>query len=463
MPIRSGVGIGEAQVFDTSAIANKYARQVAIDQASLQKQALLNQKRNDDYLKELATTISSAKTLGNGLHPQDAEAIIGYQDKFKELYEKAATAKTDKERKILQAEVESGFQKANAYVNGAKMFRKNLDDVAKQMTDNQYDYTDEQKKEFQKVYNAPYNQALTDGTAGINVLTYKRTPDFSEITKSVSSLDKIAKDLSVDSPKRRFAIPVTGKNIQDSSQYMSEIDPKSLFDNSLLLVQGNNKLKSTLKSRYQTENPNATEIPDDNKLAGMIVNDWEKSRGGKEKAYIVGGNVFKNPKETKSAEDKAAEDLNNYKLVENKVFISEDVYAKDPITEKTVKVADGKPSIKFEKFVPSPVSTPFDLTQISNVFNINDKKRQRLDSSTGIKMTGLGYSNGILNAVVVDKDNVSYSINTRDVPAFIKNGNQYKNALKKLNGEGGAQQQRTTTSNTNQRKSKGGISYTVED
>ena len=296
MPIRSGIGIGEAQVFNTSGLANQFARQVATDQANLQRQAIANQKRNDEWLKDLATTVASSKTLGNGLHPQDAEAIIGYQDQFRKAYAKAANARTDSERIAVKAEIDKGFQDANTYVNGAKMFRNNLDNIAKQIADHQYDYTDDQKKEFQKIYNSPYNQALTDGTAGINILTYKRTPDQSEILKSVDELDKVAKQLSVDSPKRRFGVPITGKNIKDSTQYMSEVDPQSVFNNSLLMVQGNNKLKSTLKSRYQLENPDATELPDDNKLAGMIVNDWVKSKGGVDKAYIIGGNIVTNPK-----------------------------------------------------------------------------------------------------------------------------------------------------------------------
>lgn len=456
MPIRSGIGIGEAQVYDTSGLANQFARQVYNRNLQLQKQYEQQQKEQAKVADDMSSLLAKYST--KGLKEADIKLIGDKYQQVKDFATKASTTKDPTERTKSILDAKAGMQSISEYVDNANNSYSALDKLAVDMSENGWRYEPEAIQEVKKLYDLPV--AGWGKYSNLNPTMFQRKPDASSL---YSIVDEVNKDLesSVKYNPKFLKTRTEGGRIYDSYVATPE-QAKNAF---LARIQVNPKAKFTLDAMYKEANPDKVDHTDLDLAQFATDNLYNKKPG----AYSFAVNPRDVPKVAESAEDKAAKNLGNYELVKDKVFISEDVYGKDPkggLDAKTIKLADGKPAIKFEKFVPSPVSTPFDLTQISNVFNINDKKRQRLDSSTGMKMTGLGYSNGILNAVVVDKDGVSYSINTRDVPAFIKNGKQYQNALKKLNI--GAQQQpqqtqRTTTSNTNQRKSKGGISYTVED
>jgi len=459
MPIRSGIGIGEAQIYDTSGLANQYAKQVYNRNLQLQKQYEQQQKEQAKVADEMSSLLAKYST--KGLKEADIKLVGDKYIEVKDIAGKASTTKDPIERTKYINEARAGIQSISEYVDNANNNYGVLDKLAVDMSENGWRYEPEAIQEVKKLYDLPVAQ--WGKYASLNPTMFQRKPDASSLYAIVDDVNKDLESAVKYNPKF-LKTRTEGGRIYDS--YVAT--PEQAKNALLARIQVNPKAKFTLDAMYREANPTKTDYTDLDLAQFATDNYYSK----KPDAYNFVSAPRDIPKATESESDKDAKNSNNYTLVNDKVFISEDIYGKDPkggVNAKTIKLASGKPVIKFEKFVPSPVSTPFDLTQIDKVFNINANQKQRLDSSTGMKMTGLGYSNGILNAIVVDKDGVSYSINTRDVPAFIKNGKQYINALKKLSGEGAQQTPQqpqratTSTSNTNQRKSKGGISYTVED
>jgi len=437
MPIRSGIGIGEAQVFDTSGLANQYARQVASDQANLQKQALANQKRNDEFLKDLAGTVASTKTLGNGLHPEDVKQLTTYQDQIRQLYGKASQARTPQERAMIKAEVDKSFDQQLEYVNGAKYFRQAGGDLFKNMEAHPEDYEDAARTEVKDLLSNSYINAVGKGRGVINNTTYQRRPDQAPLIKAFDDLDKTVKQGAGHDVKR-----ISTENIGGNSfRYKKSIDPLIVLNNAIVKVQSDDGLKHLLKEQYKLANPTATSIPTDEELGGQLIGIWKSKKQGQD-PYSIVGEPQKIYRTALSQEEKDAKNMANYELQANKSFMSKPTYTLNEADEK-VKTAEGTTAIKFEQFIPTPVSSPFDVSQIGTVFNISENKKERLPSKAGLKMTGLGYSNGVLNATIVDKEGTEYSVNPRDIPASIRNGKQYKSALSKLEQTGATQTRRT--------------------
>jgi len=461
MPIRSGIGIGEAQVFDTSGLANQYARQVASDQANLQKQALANQKRNDEFLKDLAGTVASTKTLGNGLHPEDVKQLTTYQDQIRQLYGKASQARTPQERAMIKAEVDKSFDQQLEYVNGAKYFRQAGGDLFKNMEAHPEDYEDKDRGVVKDVLAGSYMNAVGKGYGVINNTTFQRRPDQASYVKAIDDIESFV-DKGAGQDIKANKLQISG-NLQ---RMQRTISPQLVYNHAKELINGNDATKFYLKSKWKIANPDAVGQPTDDDLTGMIVKDYVTKKGAD--AYSAYDKFSRIPTTALSQEEKDAKNMANYELQTNKSFMSEPTYASNAAGEQVI-TKDATTAINFEKFIPTPVSSAFDVSQINTVFNISDNKKERLPSTAGLKMTGLGYSNGVLNATIVDKYGTEYSVNPRDIPASIRNGNQYKSALRKLEQTGATQPRRTRPTvpsakpkEATEFKSKSGIKVTVE-
>lgn len=302
MPIRSGIGIGEAQVFDTSGLVNQYARQVASDQANLQKQALANQKRNDEFLKDLAGTVASTKTLGNGLHPDDVKQLTTYQDQIRQLYGKASQARTPQERAMIKAEVDRSFDQQLEYVNGAKYFRQAGGDLFKNMEAHPEDYEDAARTEVKDLLSNSYINAVGKGRGVINNTTFQRRPDQAPLIKAFDDLDKTVKQGAGHDVKR-----ISTENIGGNSfRYKKSIDPLIVLNNAIVKVQSDDGLKHLLKEQYKLANPTATSIPTDEELGGQLVDIWKSKKQGQD-PYSIVGDPQKFPSEPKEPQSEIAQ------------------------------------------------------------------------------------------------------------------------------------------------------------
>lgn len=303
MPIRSGIGIGEAQVYDTSGIANQYAKQVYNNNLQLQKQALENQKKNERWLDEISTTVAGAKSLGNGLHPNDAKAIIGYNDKIRSLYNQAATAKTPTEQATIRADINQAFQEANTYANDAKIFRKSVDDLGKNMVElHPEDYTDEDKTKLQLLTSGSYNDAVQLGYKTVDPFTFKRKPNDAPLLKAYDDLDKFIKNNAGKDLK-----DITTETVKDSKtglqlyRSVKKVKPEEVYGYLLTNIKANDGLKYNLKTKFQELNPGV--VPTDDDLTKYFINEKNKVSGTDWNTVKEDlKNVPKEPKEPKDSE-----------------------------------------------------------------------------------------------------------------------------------------------------------------
>ena len=320
MAIRSGIGIGEAQVFDTSGLANQYARQVAADQANLQRQAIANQKRNDEFLKGLADSVSSTKLLGNGLHPEDVKQLTDYQNKTKELYAKASQATNPQERALLKADVDKSIEQQLEYVNGAKFFRQGIGKVTGRMFEHPDEYDDVSRESAKVLNSSSYINALGKGFGVIDDNTFKRRPDQAPLIKAFDELDKTVKQGAGHDVKR-----ISTENIGGGSyRFKKSIDPLIILNNAIVSVKSNDGLKYLLKEQYKLANPTATTMPTDEELGNELVNIWKSKKQGQDpysifgdpqKVSTAGGESESEKKESKLLKERVS---NIKSLVENK-------------------------------------------------------------------------------------------------------------------------------------------------
>ena len=422
MPIRSGIGIGEAQVFDSSKLANQYARLVAADQANLQKQAIANQKRNDEYQKSLNSKLDGVPLLGKGLHAKDSEDFVVKWEAIRGLAREANAATKDVDRIAKTALVEKAIFDTSQWVGNAQRVRADINKIAGESLKNPSLYSPENQKLIHDISDKSYSQIEHDYPTGYDVTKLQQIPDQSEILNSFEDLEKT----TVNSAKQNYKKLTTAKAPGDQSVNIFTANPDDVYNTALLMVGANNKLNAALQYQYQQANPEKGELGTPQELAGLFVGNFEKSKGGASKAYTVAGSPTKNATQSLTQEEKDAANQGNYQYEEDKIFSSEDTY------EDGKLVKSGEPVINFQKFIVAPVKSSFTVPQIDNVKNISTGVNEKMYSTSGLIMTGLGYSNGKLVATVVDKDDTEYAINEKDIPASVKNSKQYQGAIKKL-------------------------------
>jgi hypothetical protein len=277
MAIRSGIGIGEAQVFDTSGLANQYARQVAADQANLRKQAIENQKRNDEWLKDLAGTVSSTKLLGNGLHPKDVSKLTDYRAETLALYNKASQATNPQEKALLKAEVDKSIQQELEYVNGAKFFRQSGGELFNEILKNPWDYDDNVRNTVKDVLSNSYIDAVQQGYGALDKTSFKSNPDGTELNKSLDNVHKyVDKAAYLNTPAIRTT--TVGQN-KDYTVIGSTAKESDVFDYNKSLIEANNRLRYDVKSDWKIRNPDAQTDPTDNDLAIHLTNLYKEKYG----------------------------------------------------------------------------------------------------------------------------------------------------------------------------------------
>ena len=110
MAIKTGIGVGAAQIFDTSGIMNAYGRQIAqqqkIQAAQAQREFLSAEKEKEraeraaaKFDEDIADIMASAK-LG-GIRDRDVEEITKAYNEVKDFYSKSGSLK-DSEKPLFK-------------------------------------------------------------------------------------------------------------------------------------------------------------------------------------------------------------------------------------------------------------------------------------------------------------------------------------------------------------------------
>jgi hypothetical protein len=181
MPIRSGIGIGAAQIYNQpSALVNTYGK-------LLQQQAQENAK----FQNELADLIGKVKT--EGARDIDKPLIAKAYDEVKELYRQSSSVRNSTERNLIRSQLTSGIQSLNeAAARSAQEAKLYTDTLSRVATTGQFLYDPNKLNEFKLRINKP----ITELTV-FNPLDLERIPDDSIRDKAYDNIYTELKNKSV--------------------------------------------------------------------------------------------------------------------------------------------------------------------------------------------------------------------------------------------------------------------------
>ena len=263
MRIKTGIGVGGAQIFDTSGIQDAYY-----------KQYLQKQKQDQAYAEDLANNLAKYDTTG--LTPDDAK----YADKlYSDLKNKylQVNIKDPKQRALANAELKSGMQKIKDFTYNAKKFPLDRQKIGEEFGKNRFMYPDDVIKSFDKnVKDKPYYQVMQSGFGDINQLLTKRNPDNSFVEKGNKEFDEaLYKDAIGNVSGFKTVDLKDGKGkLYKASSYSTT--PEAARKIALGILNKDDSTKSSYYYNFTQDNPNVE--PNDAVVADYIVKQGEARR-----------------------------------------------------------------------------------------------------------------------------------------------------------------------------------------
>lgn len=406
MPIKSGIGIGAAQIYDTSNLVNNYGKILA-------QQA----KEREKFDADLADTMAKYST--KGLKEGDVKLTA---ESYKALKDKVTRYDTNNptERAKAMMEATNGIQTIQDYAEGARNAYKTLDDLSGDIIEHPWKYKPEAQAAIKQLYANPYS-TWSDEYKDLNRTKFERQPDLSSVQKLFETVNTgLFKEAQRSNQVKDRDL---GKHIVSTYYATPEQASKAMLATMEVLPEA----KYTMNKAYEEANPGKTDYTQLD-VANFATQKYKENLGDNAFSFY-GGRVMK-PKEPKGDD---SENVSNYQLTNNKTFVTSPVY------DKTGKIiSKGKPAITFDSFVTTPVSQSFATPQIGNAFNITDGKPEAIGAKKGLRITGLGRKGNDVRVTVVDDDEVEYYLKPEDVPLNIRNGKQFKTAVKALGGASAA-------------------------
>jgi hypothetical protein len=271
MAIRTGIGVGAAQIADTSNIMNAYARQIAQQQkaqaAQAQRDFLSAEKEKERAEKEaakfdedLADIMASAK-LG-GIRDVDVPEITKAYNEVKDFYSKAGSLK-DSEKPLFRAELRNRMNTINDAAINSKEVEKRRYDIASKVAQNPWDYDPKVIQDLDYINKTPLSKL--GGMANMDIMNYQRLPNFGLIDNIINKtydLGKINAKFAgevFDKGKRFNVKRTTPEFIQDNLVQQFTSSPEAIKAISSLYVRElgkqptNQDLTNYIMDKYKTK------------------------------------------------------------------------------------------------------------------------------------------------------------------------------------------------------------------
>ena len=262
MQINTGIGVGEAQVFDTKNIVNTFYK-------------IYQQKQKEDQLfaEKIADNLSKFDT--SGLTGKDLERATKMYDDLRGFNQNLYNL-SGKEKTLLDAQIRKGMNDIKTFSANAKKFYKDREDFGIEYNKDKYSFLPEVQPYVDKVSTLSYGEALDQNLGDINSYRMKRTPDMSLINDSLKDFATTIKGLSEDSKPSAFT--------QDGvvSIYRTA-DPKAVEAAALAILTDDAK-KFAWVDTFKRQNPNVPN-PTDPELVEFIKKSHEAKNGGPINAY----------------------------------------------------------------------------------------------------------------------------------------------------------------------------------
>lgn len=189
MAIRSGIGIGGAQVIDTRDIMSASARQIAQQQRAQALQAERESKAAEKYNEELADLMANVKT--SGARDIDVPDITNAYNQIKEYYSQSAKLK-DSDKPLFRAELKNKINSLNEFAQRSNQFSKDIVAMSNDISKNEWDYDPASVAELNKMSQTTLKQL--GASAVIDPMKFKRLPNFGLIDNILDETYKLGKE-----------------------------------------------------------------------------------------------------------------------------------------------------------------------------------------------------------------------------------------------------------------------------
>jgi hypothetical protein len=232
MAIRSGIGIGEAQVYDISNLENNYFK-------ILQRQAQETAK----FQYELVDLIGKVKT--DGARDIDKPLIAKGYEEIKDLYRKASSIRNKTERNLVRAQISSGVQSLNeAAARSAEEAKLYIDTLGRIANTGEYMYDTNKLNDFKQRINKPITQLTA-----FNPLDLPKIPDDSVRDRAYDNLYTELK------PKAVYEVRKAAGNRE---QEVGVINPTFVANNIMERLNKSPEWLNLATRNYIQENPGKT-------------------------------------------------------------------------------------------------------------------------------------------------------------------------------------------------------------
>lgn len=224
MAIKTGIGVGSAQVFDTSGVVGNFAKM-------LQKQ----QQDEAKFQTEIADLIAKVDT--KGVRDADKMEIANMYDATKELYRQAAQAKNFQEKALLRSKISKAVNDINEYAYNSANFSKRYADLGKDVLTNSWAYDPKIVDKFRSLA----NQSLLKmgGAAALDPSEYQKIPDAKSRDSVFGAINRqgenFAKVTEVSLPGNKYQIvkvasdDYIAKNIKERLVSMPEYRQAAIY------------------------------------------------------------------------------------------------------------------------------------------------------------------------------------------------------------------------------------------
>jgi hypothetical protein len=261
MAINTGIGVGEAQIFDTRGIMNNLYRQYEI-----------KQKEDQAFANRLAEDL--AKFDPSNLTGKDLQKVNDMYTQLKDYNHNISKMKK-MDRALLEAKISQGMNDIKSFSTNAKQFYKDRLDFGIEIGKEQYAYTEDVIDRMDKIKNFSYTEALDNNMSDVNVLRTQRNPDNTLVDESIKEMKKIIDGAAVNNyPPLKVITKVSGDDVETIYHDAQKTDAEK----AAYAIMTDNAKKFNWVDKFKRENPNMGK-PADVDLNNFIVKTFEDKYG----------------------------------------------------------------------------------------------------------------------------------------------------------------------------------------
>ena len=291
MAIKTGIGVGAAQIADTSNIMNAYARRIAQQQRAdailaerqaKEATALAERREKEDarYNEELADLIAGVKT--EGARDEDLPDITNSYNEIKELYRNGTSIKDPAQKAMFRAELGKNIKSLNEYAQRSNKFSKDLYAIGSDIAKNEWDYDPASVSYLNKIKRLSLKDLGQESI--LDPDKFKRVPNVKLLDDIFSNVNKLGEKNAQYSSEEKIGA--------DKYRDVSVADKVYIQKNLIQGVMNSPEAYSSAKRIFVNENPG--QQPTDQALTEFLTKKYEEKY-----PYIYKSDVKKQPKAEK--------------------------------------------------------------------------------------------------------------------------------------------------------------------